>query len=109
MTADQNFAANLRALRARLGLTLKELSDASGLDPAVISKLENLHRDPALRRHLMPLATAFRTTEVELLSPVSVPRPDDDDPLSRLLAAVARGDRPAFLLAVADVLSRMPR
>lgn len=48
---------NIRIYRKQLGMTLAELSDASGVDLATISALEQ--RDSRSSRHFGPIARAF--------------------------------------------------
>jgi transcriptional regulator with XRE-family HTH domain len=91
------FAALLRSLRERAGLSCNELARAVGVDPSYISRLERSEREPPRRRVVDGLAAAL---QLDL---------DDQD---RLLvsagyapATVALlGHWDATLQAVADVL-----
>jgi transcriptional regulator with XRE-family HTH domain len=68
----QAIAGRLRSERRRLGLTLQELADRSGLSVGMISKLENAQASPSLRTLArlaqaldVPITTFFRGFEEE--------------------------------------------
>jgi transcriptional regulator with XRE-family HTH domain len=63
------FAENLRRLRLAAGLTQEQLSDATQLDPAEISRLERGIRDPRLRT-LVRVARGLGVPLAELLAGV---------------------------------------
>ena len=56
----------LKRARERAGLSLRELSDASGMDYSMISKLENLRRG-AQGRNVRRLAEALGVTPADLV------------------------------------------
>ena len=68
----QAIAGRLRDERRRLGLTLQDLSDRSGLSVAMLSKIENAQTSPSLRTLArlstaldLPVTTFFRGFEEE--------------------------------------------
>ncbi len=65
-TVMYNFGV-LRGLRKREGLTIADLSERSGVSPAVISKLER-NQTTAELKTLFRLARAFGVTAAELLA-----------------------------------------
>lgn len=62
------FAANVRALRERLGLTQEQLAEKIGAHAPYISALENGKKTPWVK-NLAPLAEALETTPDRLLRP----------------------------------------
>lgn len=48
MTAEEQFAKNLRAARTAAGLSQDQLADRTGLHPTEISRLERAVREPRL-------------------------------------------------------------
>lgn len=67
--ARERFARNLREARKNAGMTQEALSEASGLHPTEISRLEGASRDPRLGT-IVRLAAALKTTAAELLANV---------------------------------------
>lgn len=102
------FAANLRRIRTERGLTLKEVAEPAGIDLGVLSKFERGIRDPALQRHMVPLAEALGVDLLALLESTGPaderPETGQEDPMSRLIEAVARKRKADFYEAVAAVL-----
>jgi transcriptional regulator with XRE-family HTH domain len=86
----------LRALRARRGLTLAELSEATGISTSTLSRLESGLRRPSLEQ-LLPLARVHGVTLDEL-----VDAPATGDPRINLRPIQAGGG------AVVLPLSRRP-
>ena len=69
MTFDKKeFASTLRAERARLGISQKELADKSGLNLATISQYENGEFVKATTGTLLPFRT-YLTTDAALAAP----------------------------------------
>ncbi|MFJ6792861.1 helix-turn-helix domain-containing protein [Streptomyces sp. NPDC091268] len=71
-------APRLRALRARRGLTLAALSEATGISKSTLSRLESGQRRPSLEL-LLPLAGAYHVPLDELVG-----APEVGDPRVRM-------------------------
>lgn len=78
-------APRLRALRDRRGLTLRELSDGTGISTSTLSRLETGQRRPSLEL-LLPLARVYRVPLDELVG-----APQTGDPRVRLQPRRANG------------------
>ncbi|MFJ1701818.1 helix-turn-helix domain-containing protein [Kitasatospora sp. NPDC088346] len=74
----EEVAPRLRRLRAKRGLTLAELSDATGISKSTLSRLESGQRRPSLEL-LLPLAGAYRVPLDDLVG-----APEVGDPRVRL-------------------------
>jgi transcriptional regulator with XRE-family HTH domain len=75
----------LRALRRRLGATLEQLSERTGISVSTLSRLESGQRRPTLEL-LLPLAKAHRVTLDELVG-----APATGDPRVHLRPVVRHG------------------
>lgn len=62
------FAANLRSIRARLGLTCAEVSKRTGVDASLIGRMERGTKEPR-NYHLTALAYGLGVTVEELTTP----------------------------------------
>ncbi|MGW0394254.1 helix-turn-helix domain-containing protein [Streptomyces sp. NPDC003042] len=71
-------APRLRALRAKRGLTLAALSEATGISKSTLSRLESGQRRPSLEL-LLPLAAAYQVALDDLVG-----APEVGDPRVRL-------------------------
>ncbi|HTA05458.1 MAG TPA: helix-turn-helix transcriptional regulator [Solirubrobacteraceae bacterium] len=69
MNAREQFAANLRAERQRLGLTQEALSERCDMNMSEVSRLERSMRDPLLGT-IVKLAKALEVSPAELLDGV---------------------------------------
>jgi transcriptional regulator with XRE-family HTH domain len=100
------FGDTIRRRRERLGLTLEQLAERSGLSPNYIGSVENRRRDPSLST-VLALAKGLRAPPGELLG--SVPNlsasaleaarlfeqasPEDQESLLRILRSLTRRRR----------------
>ncbi|MBL0884969.1 helix-turn-helix domain-containing protein [Myceligenerans indicum] len=75
----------LQAVRARLGLTLAEVSERTGISRSTLSRLETGQRRPSLEL-LLPLARAYRIALDDLVG-----APETGDPRIRLRPRRVRG------------------
>jgi predicted nucleotidyltransferase/DNA-binding XRE family transcriptional regulator len=65
--SNSNFGTDIRELRLKKGLTLRELANAVQIDVAILSKIETGKRN-ASRQNVIKLARYFEVDENELLS-----------------------------------------
>ncbi|WP_366914468.1 MULTISPECIES: helix-turn-helix domain-containing protein [unclassified Nocardia] len=64
---DRAIGNELRAARARCGLTRQQLADTSGVAPSTIQRFENGERSPDIRQ-LFALCDALNTSPQELIA-----------------------------------------
>lgn len=60
VTPDEHIGATIKSLRTIRGISIRQLSDASGYSPGTISKWENGKRIPSIEkiRHLLAVMDA---------------------------------------------------
>lgn len=61
-------AKNVKYLREKNNLTIKELSHISGISTSFLTKIENMQTKGLLLSHLEALSTAFKISVKELLN-----------------------------------------
>ena len=64
----REFGPTLRELRKRAGLSLRELSGKTNINPSYISKIENSVKPPPSKKVIVRLAQVLKVDEKELLS-----------------------------------------